>query len=69
MTRKRPYHKYLKLVAKDGRAVDEMADFDRGMLADELDEIVSQLRQQPDRTRDKALIEAWLADLSKAVRQ
>jgi hypothetical protein len=69
MTRKRPYHKYLRLVAENGRAIDEMVDFDRDMLTDELDEIVGRLRQQPDRTRDKALTEAWLADLSKAVRQ
>jgi hypothetical protein len=69
MTRKRPYQKYLKLVTKDGRAVDEMADFDRGMLADELDEILGELRRQPDRSRDRALIEAWLADISKTVRQ
>jgi hypothetical protein len=67
MTRKRPY---LKPVALKGRAVDEMASFDRDMLIDEaLDQIVSDLRCQPDRSRDKALIEAWLTDISKSVWQ
>jgi hypothetical protein len=69
MTRKRPYQKYLKLVAKDGRAVDEMADFDTDMLHDELAEIVGELRSQHDEDRRRALIQAWLADMSKAARQ
>jgi hypothetical protein len=64
--RKRPYRKYLKLVAENGRAVDEMASFNGEMLVDELDEIVGQLRRQPTRNemRDRALIAAWLASLA-----
>jgi hypothetical protein len=67
MTRKRPYQKYLRLVAESGRAIDEMADFDRGMLADELNEILGQLRRQPDRSRDRILIQAWLTTLTGRV--
>jgi hypothetical protein len=69
MTRKRPYTKYLKLVAKDGRAVDETAAFSGDMLLNELDEIVVQLRRQPTRNevRDRAIIAAWLANLSGRV--
>jgi hypothetical protein len=70
--RKRKYGKHLKLVAENGRAVDEMFTFDGDLELDEaLEQIVGQLRARPDLTKERAhaLIQAWLADLSKAVRQ
>jgi hypothetical protein len=70
--RKRRYARYLRLISQDGQRIDEMATFDAAMELDEaLDRIVTDLRRQPTRSeeRDRALIAAWLADLSRTVRQ
>jgi hypothetical protein len=72
MTRKRPYTKYLRLVADNDQRIDEMAAFDRDIEIDAaLDRIITDLRQQPDLTADRrrTLIQAWLQDLSKEPRQ
>jgi hypothetical protein len=69
MTKRR----HLKLVALRGETLrDEMHAFDGDMELDEaLEQITGQLRAQPDLTKERAraLVAAWLRDLSKEPRQ
>jgi hypothetical protein len=68
--RKRPYRKYLKLVAQDGRTLDEMATFDGDMELDAaLEEYLFARRLVLTEARARLLVEAWLRDISKEPRQ
>jgi hypothetical protein len=59
MQRKRPYARLIELKGESVPTVGER------LWDQQLDRIAIALRRQPDHSRDKALIEAWLRDLTR----